>query len=58
MACSELEFAIRSLGFPVSYDEVQDSKAVASLLLSCMVEGWRGGGQCGDFVQTKQKKAQ
>ncbi|CAL1152733.1 unnamed protein product, partial [Cladocopium goreaui] len=24
MACSELEFAIRSLGFPVSYDEVQD----------------------------------
>lgn len=24
MACSELEFAIRSLGFPVSYDEVQE----------------------------------
>ena len=24
MACCELEFAIRSLGFPVNYEEVQD----------------------------------
>ena len=24
MACAELEFAVRSLGFPVDYEEVQE----------------------------------
>ena len=24
MACAELEFAVRSLGFPVNYEEVQE----------------------------------
>ena len=42
MACSELEFAIRSLGFPVSYDEVQDfskSEGPRTSLVS-MLEAW------------------
>ena len=45
MACSELEFAIRSLGFPVSYDEVQDW-LVALEFLGC------------HFIEVKSIKAE